>query len=263
MKTIKAYFIGSELLRNWLNNQASKIDQLEIVGVSDCAGKAGEEIAQLLPHVVIHETDSYEDENYSLLQKIKTMFPKMYYIVLGDTNNFIFRIKYSSAGANTILNPLYEMVKLKGILLKMGLNTSRTKELSTPDHLLISSDFRNKSKWNKYFSSMDEYPEGLMFADQDLVLRHLTPASVVKFSELEEFLPVKVENLVGQPLGAFHKKLSISSNIFSDPRNLPYSSQIIIGPKAFDLCVNSVYDESTHTIAGVIANWMELPGLRL
>lgn len=262
MTTIKIYFVGSKLSKELLNRQIANIEHLEIVGESDCPVSAGEEIILLMPHVVIHATDKYEERDYLLLQRIKAKSPQSYYIVIGNTVGFSFRVRCLSAGADAVLSLEHEMTRVNGILRNM-IFTNRP--MSSPDHelLFMNDNLRTKSSLRRYFSFMDDYSECLMFADQDLVLRHFNCIALVKFSTIQEFLPDKLERLVGKPLDVFHRQQSISTKIISDPRNLPHRTQIIIGPKTFDLNVYSIYDENSENRAGILAHWAELPEMEL
>ena len=102
-----------------------------------------------------------------------------------------------------------------------------------------------------------------MFADQDFVLLHANLAVTTLFKPLEQFLPDKLDRLVGQRIETFHRKLSLVKKIISDERNLPYNTQIVIGPKTLDLKVRSVYGEENQNRVGVIAQWTEIPDMPL
>ena len=120
---------------------------------------------------------------------------------------------------------------------------------------------RQVTDLGKLFSMMDNSPLALMFADQSLTLRRTSPLAVVIFKPLEQFLPTQVENLAGYRIDIFHKKPEIIRKIVSNPRNLPYRTQVIIGPKTLDLEVKPVYDDGDHHYLGVMAYWSEiLPG---
>lgn len=262
MKTIKKYLIGSKLSKEWLIRQTSNIEHLEIVGESDCVTKAEQEIIQLLPDVVIHVADKYEEKDILLLQKVKAKSPDTYYIVVGNSMEFSIRVRCLSVGADAVLNLQYEMTRINGLLRNL-IFTRKSMGLPNRDLLHISNDLMSKPALHRYFSFMNDHPECLMFADRDLVLRHFNHMSMVKFSAIQEFLPDKLERLIGRPLHAFHREQSISTKILSDPRNLPYRTQIIIGPKIFDLNVNSIYDETSENRVGVLAQWIELPEINL
>ena len=73
---------------------------------------------------------------------------------------------------------------------------------------------------------MENAPINLMYADTDLILQYMNPASAKTLKTLEQYLPDRVENLVGQSIDIFHKNPAHQRNILSDPRNLPRQANI-------------------------------------
>lgn len=259
-QTVKTYFVGPKQAVNWLASQTSGIEHLEFAGQSACPASACDEIMQLQPHAVIHATDRYEGNDYLLLQNIRSKLPATYYIVAGNSINLTFRIRYLSAGANVVLNLQFEMTKIRSLLRTF---ISRHKPIGSPGHelQLMPVNLQNKPDLNKYFSLMDSYQESLMFADRHLALRHINSSALSMFSCLGTFLPDTLDRLVGQPISVFHRQRSVAAKVVSDPRNLPYTTQIIIGPKTLGLQVNSVHCEGRESRAGVLAQWTELANI--
>lgn len=259
--TVKIYLVGSQLLKGWVLGLAFDADRLEIVGESNCADKAGEEILRLQPQVVIHAADECEGNGFLLLQNIKMKLSEIDYVVLGDISDAVFRFRYLSSCANLVLDRRSAPEKIIKLLNRVASGLERSRSLASRDHLRVVNDSANRPFWSKLFSLMDESSDNLMFADHEFVLRHTNPAVSEVFKSLEPFLPDKVERLVGKPVDTFHKKLSLVKTIISDPKNLPYNTQIVIGPKTIDLKVRSVYDEGNKNRVGIIAQWTELPGV--
>ena len=112
----------------------------------------------------------------------------------------------------------------------------------------------------KLFSMMDNGVVGLIFADLSLKLEHLNPVAFATLKVLEGFLPVGVKDLVGQPVSVFHRQPALIGKIIGDPRNLPYQTQIIIGPKTLDLQALGVYGENNNHYLGVMVEWTEITG---
>lgn len=103
-------------------------------------------------------------------------------------------------------------------------------------------------------SMMENSPFNIMFADSDLVLQYLNPASAKTLKTLEEYLPVPVDQLVGQCIDVFHKNPQHQRNLLGDPRNLPHSAQIQLGPEVLDLNVSAIYDQEKNYM-GTMVNW--------
>ncbi|MCA9016434.1 MAG: PAS domain-containing protein, partial [Planctomycetaceae bacterium] len=89
---------------------------------------------------------------------------------------------------------------------------------------------------------MENIPVNVMMANTKLEITYVNPASKKQLSALQQFLPVKVENLVGQNIDIFHKNPAYQRGVLSDPSNLPSRAVIQVGPEKLDLLVSPVMD---------------------
>lgn len=103
-------------------------------------------------------------------------------------------------------------------------------------------------------SMMDNIPVNVMLANTDLEITYVNPASVEKLKSLQQFLPVKAENLVGQNIDIFHKNPAYQRGILNDPSNLPARATIEVGPEKLDLLVSAVTDADGNYI-GPMVTW--------
>ncbi len=101
---------------------------------------------------------------------------------------------------------------------------------------------------------VENMPVNIMYADTDLYLRYLNPHSVKAFKALEEFLPVKVEEMIGQNIDVFHKNPKRVRKLLSDPKNLPHQLQLQIGPETLNLLANGLFDKAGNQI-GTMVSW--------
>jgi len=63
-----------------------------------------------------------------------------------------------------------------------------------------------------------------------------------------------VDEIIGRSIDIFHKNPAHQRKMLSDPRNLPHTAQIQVGPEILDLVINAIYDhEKNYT--GVMVNW--------
>jgi methyl-accepting chemotaxis protein len=105
------------------------------------------------------------------------------------------------------------------------------------------------------FRSMVEgAPTNMMFADRDLVIRYMNPASLETLRSLEQHLPVPADQVVGSSLDIFHKDPSYQRGILADKANLPRRARINVGPEILDLNVTAVTD-ADGTFVGAMASW--------
>lgn len=103
-------------------------------------------------------------------------------------------------------------------------------------------------------SMMEQAPSNIMFADTDLVIRYINPQSLKTLRQIEEHLPVKVDDILGQNIDVFHKDPSHQRRILGDARNLPVTAQINVGPETLDLLVSPVFDEDKKYL-GAMVTW--------
>lgn len=101
---------------------------------------------------------------------------------------------------------------------------------------------------------VENLPINVMFADRDLVIRYMNPASLETLRKLQHLLPVPVDSIVGTCIDSFHKDPSHQRKVLSDPSNLPIKTEIQVGDETLDLWVVAIRDrEGAYT--GAMATW--------
>ena len=103
-------------------------------------------------------------------------------------------------------------------------------------------------------SMMENSPLNMMFADRDLTITYMNPASLNTLRGLESYLPVKADKIVGSSLDIFHKKPSYQRGILADEGQLPRRANIQVGPETLDLLVSAIRDTNGNYI-GAMATW--------
>ncbi len=94
----------------------------------------------------------------------------------------------------------------------------------------------------------------VLYANNDLVLEYMNPASLKTFRNLESLLPVKADQMIGQSIDIFHKNPQHQRNILSDPKNLPHRAQIQLGEEILDLNMVTIAGQEGEQI-GVMVGW--------
>ncbi|OUW16746.1 MAG: hypothetical protein CBD18_06290 [Opitutales bacterium TMED158] len=118
----------------------------------------------------------------------------------------------------------------------------------------ITAAVLQRSVDQRYASMSDNSPINIMFADPDLNIQYMNPASSRTLAGLEEHLPVKVENMIGQTIDVFHKDPSHQRKLLADPNNLPINANIKVGPETLDLLVSAIYDADGGHL-GAMVTW--------
>jgi len=118
----------------------------------------------------------------------------------------------------------------------------------------VSKQTRLEMESARIASMMENAPINVMYADRDLMLKFLNPASITTLKTLEQYLPVKVDNMLGRSIDIFHKNPDLQRRILSDPKNLPHRAQIQLGPEVLDFLVSAIYDHNRNYI-GAMVTW--------
>src|SRR5262249_3724034 len=95
---------------------------------------------------------------------------------------------------------------------------------------------------------IENAPTSMMYTDRDLKIRYMNPASIKLLRRIEQYLPVKVDQMLGQSIDIFHRNPEHQRRILADPRNLPHHAVIRIGPEYADLNVSALLDQDGNYI---------------
>ncbi|MGB0910829.1 MAG: methyl-accepting chemotaxis protein [Nitrospirales bacterium] len=101
---------------------------------------------------------------------------------------------------------------------------------------------------------MENAPVNVLFADKDLRIKYANPASIKTLKTIEQHLPCKVDDLIGQNIDIFHKNPAHQRNLLKDPKNLPHRANINVGPEVLDLLVSAIYDNNQNYL-GPMVTW--------
>ena len=101
---------------------------------------------------------------------------------------------------------------------------------------------------------VENLPINVMFADRDLVIRYMNPASFKTLRTIQHQLPISVDRIVGACIDQFHKDPSHQRRILQDPSNLPVKTIIQVGEDSLDLLVSAITSPKGEYI-GAMATW--------
>ncbi len=103
-------------------------------------------------------------------------------------------------------------------------------------------------------SMMENVPINVIACGLDLRITYLNPASKKTLRQLEQYLPTKADDMVGQSVDIFHKNPEHQRRMLADPRNLPHRARIRVGPEILDLLVSAIYDDK-QVYQGPMLTW--------
>jgi methyl-accepting chemotaxis protein len=106
---------------------------------------------------------------------------------------------------------------------------------------------------NALYASMSENsPINIMYADRELKIQYMNPASTKTLKTLEKSLPVPVEKMMGQTIDIFHKNPSYQKGLLTDPKNLPRTAVINVGNETVDLLVSPIFDANKNYLGAMV-----------
>jgi len=94
----------------------------------------------------------------------------------------------------------------------------------------------------------------LMFADRDLKITYMNPASEQALRRLQHLLPCPVDQMIGKPIDIFHRQPERQRKLLADPANLPHRASIRLGDEVLDLSVSALRDAQGRYM-GPLLTW--------
>ncbi len=103
-------------------------------------------------------------------------------------------------------------------------------------------------------SMVDSLPINVILAGLDLKIQYMNPRSSKTLESLQQFLPIKVSEMVGQSIDAFHKNPTHQRSMLADDKHLPHQTRIKVGTELLSLLVTAIYDQDKK-YCGAMATW--------
>ncbi len=120
---------------------------------------------------------------------------------------------------------------------------------------IITDKLKAENKMAEIQSMMEDAPVNVMYADrEDLKIQYVNRSSVKTLTAIEQHLPIKVSEIVGQSIDIFHKNPAHQRKLLATDKQLPMKTQIKVGPETLDLLVSAVYDKDKR-YAGPMVTW--------
>ena len=118
---------------------------------------------------------------------------------------------------------------------------------------VITEKLKVEAGLERVMAMMENVPINLMMADLDLHITYLNPASEKTLKTIEHLMPIKADKALGANIDIFHRDPKHQRNILKDPRNLPHSAHIQLGPETLDLRVSAIYDKAGNYVGPMIS----------
>ncbi len=204
------------------------------------------------------EVDYANDETYRLLEyhadTLRTLYPSFRTERLLGTCIDIFH-RVPSHQRNLLADP--QNLPFKSVItvgpLKFEINVAG---ISSEDGEIdgwflcwddVTEKHAQETESLRLQSAIDNARTAIMMIDMDLTITYVNQSTkkllAARRDELRRLYPTfEVENIVGTCIDVFHRNPAHQRRLLSDPSNLPWQSDINVGPLTFDINVRGVYD---------------------
>ena len=119
---------------------------------------------------------------------------------------------------------------------------------------IVTEKIKSDRELSRLGGLVENNPGNMMSANEDLIIRYLNPASKATLKKIEEYLPVTVDEIVGQSIDIFHKNPAHQRKILSDPKNLPHKALVNVGPEILELSISANMDPDGNYF-GPMVGW--------
>jgi len=119
------------------------------------------------------------------------------------------------------------------------------------------SQFKDDAEKSYLLKQMvDDMPTNVMTVDvrDDLKVNYINNTSIKTLSTLEDYLPLKADNILGNSIDVFHKNPEHQRQMLANPANLPHRANIQIGPETMSLMVSAIRNQNDDYI-GAMLTW--------
>ncbi len=121
---------------------------------------------------------------------------------------------------------------------------------------VITGKVKTEKETRRLLQMVDKMPLNVMTCDihDDFKINYVNQTSLDTLKKVEEYLPIKVDDLLGSSVDVFHKTPSHQRNLLSNPANLPHNAHIKVGPEVLSLNVSAIMDED-GSYSGPMLSW--------
>jgi methyl-accepting chemotaxis protein len=128
------------------------------------------------------------------------------------------------------------------------------------DEMAMSGQISEEQELKTMRSTINGAMTAIMMIDRDFNVTYANESTLSMLREYEETLTnvfpgFSVDTLVGSNIDMFHKNPAHQRKLLSDPANLPYRTDIQVGPLSFNLNVTAIMDDSGNYI-GTALEWL-------
>jgi predicted signal transduction protein with EAL and GGDEF domain len=114
---------------------------------------------------------------------------------------------------------------------------------------------RRAAEQSRLMRMIDDMPVAVMTVDPEtFVINYVNETSRRTLGSIEHLLPIKVADLLGSSLDVFHRHPAHQRRILANPKNLPHSARIKLGPEVLDLKASAIHADDGSYL-GPMLSW--------
>lgn len=119
---------------------------------------------------------------------------------------------------------------------------------------LVTEKIKVETEMMTTKTMVEKSPINTMMCNPEGIILYMNEASRTTLKKLEQFIPLKADQIVGKSFDIFHKDPEKQKKIISSPKNLPHRAIIQLGPERLDLNISAIVDNSGNYL-GAMVNW--------
>jgi methyl-accepting chemotaxis protein len=134
----------------------------------------------------------------------------------------------------------------------LPLSEERIKSLANVGKLVSATIERFEAARTQ--NMVDSMKFNIMFADPDHKIRYANPASMETLRKIEQLLPIKVDNLIGQSIDIFHRNPKHQHDLINKAKTTRPPAVITLGGEHLELNVSPVFNTNQERL-GTMVTW--------
>ena len=120
---------------------------------------------------------------------------------------------------------------------------------------IVTDSVHADQESQRLYEMVQNMPINVMMCDtEDFKINFVNKTSIETLRSLENLLPVKADQLLGQSIDIFHKNPSHQRRMLADPNNLPHSTLIRLGDETLALNVAAIRGNDGEYL-GPLLSW--------
>ncbi len=145
-------------------------------------------------------------------------------------------------------------------------NTGEEDKTMAASKKVVNEQIQEDMEASRMSSAINNTMTPIMMVDREFVVTFANKATVDLLKKHEKVLQdvyagFSADNLIGINIDIFHKSPAHQRKLLDDPRNLPYQTDIEVGPLKFELNVTAQTDPAGNYI-GTTLEWSDVTELR-